>query len=59
MCALVALESASAFRFIGEESDKTGSVGGEVGLFNSIPRMGKRMMGNPFDSRFRFRFNNW
>ncbi len=50
--------SVSAFRFDGGEGVGRPDFFGEAGLMNAVPRMGKRV-GNPFDSRFRFRFNNW
>jgi len=52
---LTFLNAAAGFRF-NEGEGLGGGLFGESGLTH-VPRMGKR--GNPFDSRFRFRFNNW
>ena len=57
----------SGFRFAGGEGAGRPDFLGEAGLMNAVPRIGKRgpvprmgkRIGNPFDSRFRFRFNNW
>ena len=52
LAALALSSAASAFRFMGGESEDHGAFG-EAGL-NAIPRIGRRSIGgNPFDSRFR------
>ena len=55
--------SAQAFRFDEGASGGMGGGGlfGDVGLMNAVPRIGRKraLNTNPFDSRFRFRFNNW
>ncbi len=50
--------SATAFRITGEGESADHGLFGEQGL-NAIPRIGRRSLGeNPFENRFRFRFNN-
>lgn len=55
---LISAVSASPFRFMGGEGDRS-DLFGEAGL-NAVPRLGRRSpANNPFDanSRFRFRFH--